>query len=141
MPSQEGTYVGLRGAQPGYGHGGPVVVGVCRDGERRSLTHDDPRLIEAEFEWGYEGAGRRRLAQAILNDFLGFNVDLIVGAAFLRSVVARLPSESSSPEMRSPRGSTTGSCGRAAWSRRSSPANARARAAAHGPSADSRVAA
>jgi hypothetical protein len=76
MPSQEGTYVGLRGAQPGYGHGGPVVVGVCRDGERRSLTHDDPRLIEAEFEWGYEGACPRRLAQVILNDFLGFNVDL-----------------------------------------------------------------
>jgi hypothetical protein len=49
--------------------------------------------IDAEFEWGYEGAGPRRLAQAILNDFLGFNVDLIVASAFLRDLVARLPSE------------------------------------------------
>ena len=42
---------------------------------------------------GYEGAGPRRLAQAILNDFLGFEADFVVASAFLRDVVARLPAE------------------------------------------------
>jgi hypothetical protein len=87
------TYIGLRGPQPEYGHGGPLVVGVCREGHRSNLTLKDDRLIDAEFEWGYEGAGPRRLAQAILNDFLGLNVDLLVSNAFLRDVVARLPTE------------------------------------------------
>jgi hypothetical protein len=50
-------------------------------------------VIDAGFEWGYEGAGPRRLAQAILNDFLGFDVDLIVTSAFMRDVVARLGAE------------------------------------------------
>ena len=86
-------YIGLRGHQPDHGHGGPSVVGVHRDGERANLVLRDDRLIDAEFEWGYEGAGPRRLAQAILNDFLGFRVDLIVASAFLRDVIARLPSE------------------------------------------------
>jgi hypothetical protein len=87
------TYVGLRGPQPDHGHGGPSVVGVVREGQRSNLELNDDRLIDAEFEWGYEGAGPRRLAQAILNDFLDFDVDLIVATAFLRDVVARLPAE------------------------------------------------
>jgi len=33
---------------------------------------------------GNEGAGPRRLAQAIVNDYLGFDVDLVVASAFLR---------------------------------------------------------
>jgi hypothetical protein len=86
-------YIGLRGKQPSYGHGGPNVVGVHRNGQRANLVLRDDRLINAEFEWGYEGAGPRRLAQAILNDFLGVNVDLRVASAFLRDVVARLPYE------------------------------------------------
>jgi hypothetical protein len=68
------TYVGLRGPQPNYGHGGPIVVGVIRDGDRNNLELNDDRLINAGFEWGYQGAAPRRLAQAILNDFLGFEV-------------------------------------------------------------------
>jgi hypothetical protein len=87
------TYSGLRARQPDYGHGGPIVVGVCRDGERHNLELDDDRLIEAEFEWGYEGSGPRRLAVAILNDFLRSKVDLALSNAFLRDVVAHLPSE------------------------------------------------
>jgi len=87
------TYVGLRGPQPAYRHGGPSVVGVIRNGERSTLELNDDRLIDAGFEWGYEGAGPRRLAQAIINDFLGFDVELAVASAFLRDVVARLPSE------------------------------------------------
>jgi hypothetical protein len=87
------TYVGLRGPQPDYGHGGPSLVGVIRNGDRRNLELNDDRMIDGGFEWGYEGAGPRRLAQAILNDFLGFEVDLIVASAFLRDVVARLPAE------------------------------------------------
>jgi len=45
------TYIGLRAQQPDYGHGGPLVVGVCREEERHNLELDDDRLIEAEFEW------------------------------------------------------------------------------------------
>jgi hypothetical protein len=87
------TYTGLRAPQPEYGHGGPLVVGVSRNGERSNLELDDDRLIDAEFEWGYEGAGPRRLAVAILNDFLGRNVELTVSNDFLRDVVAHLPNE------------------------------------------------
>jgi hypothetical protein len=39
------------------------------------------------------GAGPRRLTQAILNDFLGFEVDLIVASSFVRGVFAPLPAE------------------------------------------------
>jgi hypothetical protein len=65
------TYIGLRAPQPDYGD----------------------RLIDGEFEWGYEGAGPRRLAQAVLNDFFGFRVDVLMSNAFLREVIAHLPSE------------------------------------------------
>ena len=87
------TYIGLRGAQPEHGHGGPVVVGVIRGDQRSNLVLEDERHLEADFEWGYEGAGPRRLAQAILNDFTGRNVELATANAFLRDVVARLPNE------------------------------------------------
>jgi hypothetical protein len=87
------TYVGLRGAQPDHGHGGPVVVGVVRGEQRSNLVLEDDRHLDTDFEWGYEGAGPRRLAQAILNDFTGRNVGLTTANAFLRDVVAHLPSE------------------------------------------------
>jgi hypothetical protein len=87
------TYTGLRAQQPESGHGGPIVVGVSRGGERHNLELHDDRLVHDEFEWGYEGAGPRRLAVAILNDFLGRKVELAVSNAFLRDVVAHLPSE------------------------------------------------
>ncbi|HWF52560.1 MAG TPA: DUF6166 domain-containing protein [Solirubrobacteraceae bacterium] len=87
------TYTGLRTRQPEWGHGGPLVVGVTRNGERGNLELDDDRVVDGEFEWGYEGAGPRRLAVAILNDFLRQNVELAVSNAFVRDVVAHLPSE------------------------------------------------
>ena len=87
------AYVGLRGTQPEHGHGGPVVVGVVRGDRRSNLVLDDDRHLDADFEWGYEGAGPRRLAQAILNDFTGRKVELPTANAFLRDVVAHLPSE------------------------------------------------
>jgi hypothetical protein len=87
------TYAGLRAVQPEHGHGGPLVVGVSRNGQRSNLVLDDDRILDGEFEWGYEGAGPRRLAQAVLNDFFGRKVDLIMTNAFLRDVVAQLPSE------------------------------------------------
>ncbi len=88
------AYVGIRGPQPDYGHGGPRVVGVIRNGEKRTLTLADERYLRQEsFEWGYDGAGPALLAQAILNDYLGIEVDVLVARVFMREVIARLPSE------------------------------------------------
>ena len=93
MPSTV-VYVGIRGPQPDYGHGGPRVVGVIRNGEKRTLTLADKRYLRQEsFEWGYDGAGPALLAHAILNDYLGVEVDPLVARVFARDVVARLPSE------------------------------------------------
>jgi len=93
MPSNV-AYVGIRGPQPGYGHGGSRIVGVVRDGEKRTLTLGDERYLRQEsFEWGYDGAGPALLAQAILNDYLGIEVDLLVARTFMREVVAHLPLE------------------------------------------------
>ena len=88
------TYVGIRGPQPDYGHGGPRVVGVVRNGEKRALTLGDERYLHQEnFEWGYDGAGPALLALAILNDYLAIEVDVLVARTFMQEVVARLPSE------------------------------------------------
>jgi Family of unknown function (DUF6166) len=88
------AYVGIRGPQPGYGHGGPRIVGVVRDGEKRTLTLADERYLRQEsFEWGYDGGGPALLAQAILNDYLGIEVDLLVARTFMREVIAQLPSD------------------------------------------------
>ena len=88
------AYVGIRGPQPDYGHGGPRVVGVIRNGEKQTLTLADERYLHQEsFEWGYEGAGPALLALAILNDYLGIEVDVLVARTFMREVVARLPSD------------------------------------------------
>jgi Family of unknown function (DUF6166) len=93
MPSQV-VYVGIRGPQPDYGHGGPRVVGVIRNGEKRTLALADERYLHQEsFEWGYDGAGPALLAQAILNDYLGIEVDVLVARVFMQEVVARLASE------------------------------------------------
>ena len=88
------AYVGIRGPQPDYGHGGPRVVGVIRGGEKQTLTLADERYLHQQsFEWGYEGAGPALLALAILNDYLGIEVDVLVARTFMREVVARLPSD------------------------------------------------
>ncbi len=88
------TYLGIRGPQPDYGHGGPRVVGVIRDGGKHTLTLADERYLHQEsFEWGYDGAGPALLALAILNDYLGVEVDPLVARAFMQDVIARLPSE------------------------------------------------
>jgi Family of unknown function (DUF6166) len=88
------AYVGIRGPQPGYGHGGPRIVGVIRNGQKRTLALADERYLHQQsFEWGYDGAGPALLAQAILNDFLGIEVDTLVARVFMHEVVAQLPSE------------------------------------------------
>jgi hypothetical protein len=88
------AYVGIRGPQPDYGHGGPRVVGVIRNGEKRTLALTDERYLRQEsFEWGYDGAGPALLATAILNDYLGIEVDPLVARRFMEDVVARLPGE------------------------------------------------
>jgi hypothetical protein len=48
---------------------------------------------QESFEWGYDGGGPALLAQAILNDYLGIEVDLLVARTFMREVIAHLPSE------------------------------------------------
>ena len=69
-------------------------MGVIRDGEKRTLTLADERYLRQEnFEWGYDGGGPALLAQAILNDYLGIEIDLLVARIFMRDVVARLPAE------------------------------------------------
>ncbi len=91
MPSNV-AYVGIRGQQPAYGHGGPRVVGVVRNGERRTLALADERYLHQEsFEWGYDGAGPALLALAILNDYLGLAADPLVARVFMQDVVAQLP--------------------------------------------------
>ena len=58
------------------------------------LTLADERYLRQEsFEWGYDGGGPALLAQAILNDYLGIEVDLFVARTFMREVIAQLPSE------------------------------------------------
>jgi len=84
------VYEGLRGPQPGYGHGGPLVAGVREEGRRRGLT---PPAPDAEFEWGYDGAGPAHLAQAILQDRLGYMPPDATCRAFARDVIAKLPSD------------------------------------------------
>jgi hypothetical protein len=88
------TYVGLRGQQPAFGHGGPVVVGIVAGDDTGALP--TPSWLEhsgASYEWGYEGAGPHLLASAILLDRVGRDVGYEVSRAFMRDVVARLPHE------------------------------------------------
>ena len=69
-------------------------MGVIRNGEKRTLALADERYLHQEsFEWGYDGAGPALLAQAILNDYLGVEVDVLVARVFMREIVAHLPSE------------------------------------------------
>jgi Family of unknown function (DUF6166) len=93
MVADDVRYSGLRGVQPGHGHGGAKVVGVARGNARSTLALCDDRFLQTDFEWGYVGAGPTVLAQAILNDFLGFQTDLSVGRAFMQDVIAGLPAE------------------------------------------------
>lgn len=88
------TYVGLRGRQPAFGHGAPVVVGIVAGDDRCGLP--TPSWLErsgASYEWGYEGAGPHLLASAILLDHVRRDVGYEVSRAFMRDVIARLPHE------------------------------------------------
>ncbi len=94
MARCDAVYVGLRGRQLAFGHGGATVVGVREHNGQRTLhKHPDARTLPDEFEWGYVGAGPGVLAEAILADRLGSNPDVRVSRAFMRDVVARLESE------------------------------------------------
>jgi hypothetical protein len=46
-----------------------------------------------EFEWGYQGAGPKSLAQAILEDRLGIAPPTAACTAFTRDVIAKLESD------------------------------------------------
>lgn len=94
MALDDVIYIGLRGPQLPFGHGGPTVVGVRdKDGDRTLRKHPESRVLVDEFEWGYEGAGPGALAEAILADRLGINPQAEVSKAFARDVVARLEHE------------------------------------------------
>jgi Family of unknown function (DUF6166) len=90
----DAIYIGLRGPQLPFGHGGPTVVGVRdKDGDRTLRKHPQSRVLVDEFEWGYQGAGPGALAEAILADRLGYNPEPEVSKAFAREIVSRLESE------------------------------------------------
>ncbi len=94
MVPGDALYIGLRGPQPSFGHGGPTVVGVREgDSSRTLVKHPDAHALPDEFEWGYEGVGPKVLAEAILADRLGFNPDPPVTERFAREVVTQLDSE------------------------------------------------
>ena len=86
----DALYEGFRGPGPGYGHGGPRVVGVREGEQKRTLSPVEPY---PDFEWGYQGAGPRSLAHGILEDRLGFAPHSAACAAFMRDVTANLPSD------------------------------------------------
>jgi hypothetical protein len=86
----DAVYEGFRGPQPGYGHGGPRVVGVREGDAKRTLAPVEPY---PEFEWGYQGSGPKSLAQAILEDRLGFVPHIAACTAFTQDVIANLPSD------------------------------------------------
>jgi hypothetical protein len=86
----DALYEGFRGPGPGYGHGGPRVVGVREGEQKRTLSPVEPY---PDFEWGYEGAGPKSLAHAILQDRLGFAPHIAASTAFTRDVIASLPSD------------------------------------------------
>jgi hypothetical protein len=88
------VYEGLRGPQPGYGRGGPLVAGVREGGRWRALT---PPAPDAELEWGYDRAGLAHLAQAILRDRLGYTPPDAACRAFARDLIAKLPSDFEMP--------------------------------------------
>jgi hypothetical protein len=86
-------YIGLRCGAAGP-HGGPTVVGVREPESDRNLKrHPDALTLSCTFDWGYEGAGPKVLAEAILADRLGRNPDLPLTKAFTREVVAYLDSD------------------------------------------------
>lgn len=94
MPQRDATYIGLRGPQLPFGHGGPTVVGVREAASQRTLLKPPEAHMLAEgFEWGYEGSGPGALAEAILADRLGFTPDPSVSMTFEHDLVSRLPSE------------------------------------------------
>lgn len=86
-------YVGLRGEQPGHGHGGPTVVGVVDGLVKWPLAAHCDAVCARDFEWGYEGAGPHLLAAAIVTDRLGREPSHELSRAFMKDVVARLESE------------------------------------------------
>ncbi len=69
----------------------PVVAETNRVAAGPDVVWDT--VFDDEFEWDYQGAGPRVLAEAILADRLGFNPDQPVTMAFAREVVAKLDSE------------------------------------------------
>ena len=89
MARPDAIYVGLRCSRSAGAHGGSTLVGVReRERDRRLERHRDALTLPCAFEWGYEGAGPKVLA-----DRLGRNPALPMTAAFAREVVAHLESE------------------------------------------------
>ena len=87
------VFVGLRGPQLPFGHGGPTVVGVrASDGAPTLRRHPDARVLVDDFEWGYEARARARSPRRSWPTG-GFNPEPEVSRTFARQVVSRLESE------------------------------------------------
>jgi hypothetical protein len=83
------------GRSPDMGTAGRASLASSENGEKRTLKLADERYLRQEsVEWGSDGGGPALLPQAILNDFLATEVDLLVARTVMREMVAaRLPSE------------------------------------------------
>ncbi|MBI3965356.1 MAG: hypothetical protein HY329_06945 [Chloroflexi bacterium] len=83
-----------RGYRDGYRTSEPLFVFVQDgDGERRPLPGVLPPGTwdrGSGFEWGYDGAGPRNLAVAILTDYLGCQPHHWIIDRFVRQVIAKL---------------------------------------------------
>lgn len=91
MTSKQKTY---RGYRDGYRTSEPLIVFV-QDGEGE--RHPLPGVLPPGtwdrgpgFEWGYEGAGPKSLATAILTDYLGQRPHYWLVDRFVRQIVAKL---------------------------------------------------
>jgi hypothetical protein len=91
MMAQQRIY---RGYRDGYRTSEPLVV-LVKDGEEKArplLGVFPPGTWDRGwgFEWGYEGAGPKALAAAILADYLGRQPSFWLVERFARQVIARL---------------------------------------------------
>lgn len=91
MTMKQKTY---RGYRDGYRTSDPLIVFVHNsEGEGHPLAGVSPPGTWDRgpgFEWGYDGGGPKKLALAILNDYLGREPHDWIIDRFVRQIIAKL---------------------------------------------------